>query len=375
MRLLDRYLLRELLIPLGYCLSGILIFWISADIVSEMDEFQENGLDTIQVVEYYLLKFPELLAIVLPIALLLALLYAVTNHARNQELTAIRGAGISLWRLSLPYFSVGLAFSLLLFGINEFWLPGSAELAEQLLEGGGSKAGNDGGRKGIYYENVNFRNRRDDRFWNIEAYDPIRHELIKPDIEWRLPDGSERHWFAERGVWTNGAWKLFDVEGFYYPSDPEALLRQVKTNELVLSHLPETPNYIELEIKMNQIDTLRDKRKVHVSIQEILKYQHLNPDMGESVRRLLSTKLQMGLAAPLTCFVVVLIALPFGVGTSRRNAFVGVASSIFICIAYILLQRLAFSLGIGAYLPPWLAAWLPNVLFSAIGLGLLFRAK
>jgi len=44
MRLLDRYLFRELLIPLGYCLTGFLIFWISFDVFSELSHFQEQKL-------------------------------------------------------------------------------------------------------------------------------------------------------------------------------------------------------------------------------------------------------------------------------------------------------------------------------------------
>src|SRR5437773_3852037 len=112
MRLLDRYLLRELLIPLGYCLSGFLIFWISFDLFSELSRFQEEKLKLAEIARYYTFKVPEFLVLAMPIALLLALLYALTNHARYQELTAIRAAGVGLARLSLPYFGTGLFLSI-----------------------------------------------------------------------------------------------------------------------------------------------------------------------------------------------------------------------------------------------------------------------
>src|SRR6267143_1076420 len=44
MRLLDRYLLRELLVPLGYCLSGFVIFWVFADLFTELNSFQSRKL-------------------------------------------------------------------------------------------------------------------------------------------------------------------------------------------------------------------------------------------------------------------------------------------------------------------------------------------
>src|SRR6266852_3003948 len=119
MRLLDRYLLRELMVPFGYCLSGFLVFWISTDLITELDELRKHQLLFNDLVVYYLIKIPEMLVLIVPIALLLALLYALTTHSRHHELTAIRGAGVSLWRLALPYFAVGFVLSLGLFALNE----------------------------------------------------------------------------------------------------------------------------------------------------------------------------------------------------------------------------------------------------------------
>src|SRR5579859_2786885 len=132
MRLLDRYLLRELLVPLGYCLSGFLLLWITADLVGELGTLQEKKLHAGDIALYYLVKTPEFIVLVLPMALLLALLYALTNHARHNEITAIRAAGVSLWRLCLPYFAVGLLASLAIFWLNEYCVPQSDDQAEQI---------------------------------------------------------------------------------------------------------------------------------------------------------------------------------------------------------------------------------------------------
>src|SRR5438105_10626409 len=132
MRLLDRYLLRELLIPLGYCLGGFLIFWVFADLFANFGEFQRKKLLAQDIAEYYLVITPEFLVMVLPISLLLALLYTLTNHSRHHEITAIRAAGISLGRLCLPYLAIGFVGSLLLFALNELWVPDSADRAERI---------------------------------------------------------------------------------------------------------------------------------------------------------------------------------------------------------------------------------------------------
>ena len=90
---------------------------------------------------------------------------------------------------------------------------------------------------------------------------------------------------------------------------------------------------------------------------------------------MLDTQLYARLANPWTCLVVVSIAVPFGAPSGRRNVFVGVAASIFICFAYFILQRIGLALGTGGYLPPLIGAWLPNVLFGGAGLWLTRRVR
>jgi lipopolysaccharide export system permease protein len=107
MRLLDRYLLRELLVPLSYCLGAFLMFWIAFDLFTELENLQEYKMRAGDVAIYYLVRTPEFLVMVLPISLLLALLYTLTNHARHHEIVAMRAAGVSLWRLAVPYLGVG----------------------------------------------------------------------------------------------------------------------------------------------------------------------------------------------------------------------------------------------------------------------------
>ena len=66
--------------------------------------------------------------------------------------------------------------------------------------------------------------------------------------------------------------------------------------------------------------------------------------------------------------MVVLLALPFGAMTGRRNVYVGVASSLVICFFYFVLTQVMLALGAGGYLPPLIAAWLPLALFAGGGI-------
>src|SRR5258707_5517020 len=179
MRLLDRYLLRELLIPLAYCLCGFLIFWVFSDLFSQMAEFQRKKLVAHDIIAYYLVSTPEFLVVVVPIALLLALLYALTNHARHHEITAMRAAGVSLWRLCLPYFALGLLASIVLFAVNEFWVPKSAEAADQILTRRLPPKTSFGRAKLV---KCGFSNSASGRVWQIGVYDLKSGEMMNPKV-------------------------------------------------------------------------------------------------------------------------------------------------------------------------------------------------
>lgn len=365
MRLLDRYLLRELLVPLGYCLSGFLVFWISFDLLAELSTFQERNVGAAGIARYYALKAPELLVMVIPIALLLALLYALTNHARHNELTAIRAAGVSLGRLALPYLLVGLFFSVVLFVVNEVWVPDNYTAARMV------KAKADSPEK-HWVRNLNFRNSRDGRIWNIGAFNTATFEMRHPQVEWEQGDRATRL-IARSAIRTNDCWMFIDVQEIVTSIASEEAFPENRMETLTVCEFSETPEQIRSEIKISRLTNFRTAKDVQLSIAEILAYLRLHPDLSKRDRGLLLTKLQERLAAPLTCVVVVLIALPFGAMSNRRNTFAGVASSVFICFAFFVVLRLGLAMGFGGYLPPWVAAWIPNALFAAAGLWMISK--
>lgn len=363
MRLVDRYLLRELLLPLGYCLSGFIVFWISFDLLSDLDKYQERQLSAMDVAALYMGGLPELLILLSPMALLLALLYSLTNHARHNELTAMRSAGLSLWRLSLPYFAVGLFMSLSLFYMNEFLAPQGKEKAERILNR----------HSGHPYSgrSFNFINDQDQRIWNIKAYYPETTLMIEPRIESRLSDGSRRLLIADSGSWTGTGWCFTNVIELIQMQLMELPPRH--TNLLCQNEWMETPELIRSEMRVSELSSIRAAKRPQLSLAEINNYLRLHPRLGHAQRALLLTQWHGRLAEPWTCLVVVLIAMPFGAALGRRNVFVGVANSIFISFAYFVLLKLGLALGTGGYVAPWLAAWLPNLFFAGLGIGLLMR--
>jgi len=73
--------------------------------------------------------------------------------------------------------------------------------------------------------------------------------------------------------------------------------------------------------------------------------------------------------------IVVLMAIPFGAQSGRRNLFFGVAGSIFICFGFFILQQVSLAFGMSGRVPGWVAAWLPNIIFAVTGIILTLRVR
>src|SRR5271170_135870 len=178
MRLLDRYLFRELLTPLAYCLGGLVLLGDCFTLFGELEKLQERKLHLLDVLEYSAAITPEFLVVVLPITLLLALLYTLTNLSRSNEITAMRAAGISLLRICAPFFAAGCALSVALFALNELVVPFSMDWKNHILTRYVQKPGDVDAQN--EFRNFGFTNARGHRAWFIGEYHLATAEMFQP---------------------------------------------------------------------------------------------------------------------------------------------------------------------------------------------------
>jgi lipopolysaccharide export system permease protein len=374
MRLLARYLLRECLVALGFCFSAFLILFITADLVTELNRLQDRKMSGADIAAYYFFKLPEFLPVAIPVALLLALLYSLTNHARHNEITAIRAAGVSLWRLSLPYFGIAFVAGVTLFLMNELVAPVAGDIASDIKERR-VRTGK-GGESRQWHRNFFFTNSREGRSWHIGIYNKETSQMIQPTVEWRLPDGSVRSIFAERGIYTNRCWTFSQVRERRRAPGLDSVSVKYETNLIAFPEFSETPDMIRSEINISErFADNRGTRRADVPLGTIRDYLRLHPNPERSIRAWLYTKMHGRFAAPATCLVVVLLAIPFAAGSGRRNVFVGVAASIVIFFAYYMLQQFGLAFAEAGRIAPWIGAWFPNLLAAAVGLSMLARVR
>ena len=161
MRILTRYILREYVIPLFYCLAGFISIYVLFELFGSFSRLADSDLPVLVIVEYfiaYLAPFFEWLA---PAALMLAALYTMWSFCRHSELVAMRANGVSFGAISRPILFVALLMAAAVAWINEVYVPRKAQWAKQL------KTERFDSAKMATSDNIVFRNVRDFRTWAI----------------------------------------------------------------------------------------------------------------------------------------------------------------------------------------------------------------
>src|ERR1700745_2168569 len=108
MRLLDRYVVQNFLQAYIYCIAGFISIWLIFDVSDNISTFIDEHLGFTRVAHYYFTQAPQILVILLPVSLLLALLFTLGRMSRANEIVSMLTAGVSVPRVLLPLVVIGL---------------------------------------------------------------------------------------------------------------------------------------------------------------------------------------------------------------------------------------------------------------------------
>lgn len=123
MSILSRYLVRLHVVPFAFALGALTSLMLLNQIAKRFGDLVGKGLPWGVIVEVFALSIPFIVAMTLPMAVLVAVLYATTRLAADSEVTALRAGGVSLWRIMRPLLLAGAVLTLLAFAFSDHILP------------------------------------------------------------------------------------------------------------------------------------------------------------------------------------------------------------------------------------------------------------
>ena len=359
---LDQYLIKRFWLVLSLSIIGFISIFIIVDLIENIDRFMDNHVPLNIIIKYYIYTLPWFINIGLPMSVLISTVFSFGTIVKDNEWTAMKASGISIYRITIPLILSGIFISACSFFLdNKLVSYGNEKRFE--IDRDYVKRKSRHKTKSIL-KNVLLQKNisknivlekyfiKDFKGLNLTLIDLKKSTIVrridskkiiwnKDSLKWKLNDYSIRN-FNKSGIEINTIINKKDSLislGF----EPSEIQQQAKK--------PDELDYYQLtnliiRLKGNSIDTIR---------WEVARY--------------------MKISFAFTNLVVVLFGIPLTVFKTKNSLSFGIGTSVLVIFCYYAFIKFGQTLGYNGVLIPLMSAWLGNIIFTICGLLLLLKAK
>ena len=353
MKILRTYVLKEHVGPFLVILSGLTAVVLIGHIIKLAELVIAKGVSLFDVLRLLIYLIPYMLSFTIPIACLIAMIMTFSRLSSDYELIAMRASGVSPARLILPLLTVALVISGGMVILHDRVIPASHLAFRRQLKAIGVK------HPTAYIEAGTFI--KDFEPYILFVYQVDGAVLLNVRIYEPQPNGPTRTILAHRGQFEplpggNGVrLKLFD--GTMDEWDAQRPGGLYKT-----SFVTYTLNLVSDAAQESRVG----KKIKEMTFQELVKERrYLNAQGIDPLP--ITIEFHQKIASAFATFVFVLFGLALGLGLHHHERLIMFVWVLGVCMAYYLGALGANALALNNWLPPWLAAWVPNFIGILIG--------
>ncbi len=348
--IIDRYILTEFLKTLGIVILSTTVVWLIVDYTEIVEEITQNNVSFDVVASYFRYRLLQIFDAVLPISVLISTLITFGVLAKNNEITAIKSNGVSLYRIALPVVAIAIALSVVSYLLLDFVLPYSNQkMAQRRAQIAGKETPSTYSRE----QQREWVKGRDRYIFNFLGYDSGSMTLSDVQVfelhptEFRLTRrirAEEARFDGTGWVFYNGWIRSFGDDG-HWSFTP--FVRPIRL------HYRERPGDFERQSKAPDQMTWSELSSYIASVRRL----------GYAADEL-TVQLWRKTSWPFISVVMALIALPFSFRMGKRGAMYGIGIALLLAFVYWSLFGIFTKLGEVGSLPAVLAAWSANILFA-----------
>jgi lipopolysaccharide export system permease protein len=366
-KILDRYLARQFVRTFLFGLLAFVIIFIILDMTENLDDFVDANMPAQLIAHYYLAFIPEMIMLMIPVALLLSALFVTGRLSNQNELAAIKSSGMSIYRLLVPF----LVIAVLVTGFTVYltgWLVPMSNRTKYAYE-----------RKYLH------RNIQSVERTNI-IFQDSRTRIVYVgfyDIETKRANAVSIQDFAD----TNSTVLLhrLDAQTMQWEGDSDALNPEAQGRWILHSG---TERDFEKAYQGIEFFTRHDVGRLTITPSDIEKKQRKPEEMSYTeLREFIDNQERAGqnvarwlvdyyskMSFPCACLVVVLFGVPFS-ANRRRGVAVEFGISVAVTFIYLAFMKASQVFGYNGDLNPLLTAWLANGVFLTAGIVNLVRVN
>jgi LPS export ABC transporter permease LptF/LPS export ABC transporter permease LptG len=361
LQILDIYVIRGWIFYFVILLVAFTGVYLIFDFFQVLGDIVRNQIPTRVVVDYYRFLVPQVIYMMLPLSILVATLVNFGLLTKTNQVTAIKSAGVSLYRLSIPVLCVTALLSLGMFLFADRVLPETNQRQNGLRNQIKGKPA-----QTFYRPDHQWIFGSSSRIYNYTFFDPDQNVFANLAVFEFDPATFRmtRRMYAARAFWEASIHGWILENGWSRDLNGDRVTKYTPFPVATFKELTEEPGYFKKEVKPSE----------QMSALELRSYIADLSQSGFDVVRL-SVQFYRKFSFPLIAFVVTLIGIPFSFTMGGKGALTGIALSIGIAIVYWSISSLFEAMGNLSQLPPAMAAWSPDILFSLAGTYLLLRIK
>jgi len=362
MKKIDKYIITTFLSTFFFCLLLLTVIVVVVDISEHTDDFVKSKLPTWRIItDYYFGFIPRIDAMLFPLFVFIAVIFFTSKMAGRSEVIAILSSGVSYRRFMLPFIITGLFLTALLWGGYQYVVPKANR-----IWGDFEKKYVDV-NKGAHNPNTSYKQhlyfRLDSNSYvGIQGYDTISKSGVGLFIQSFKGNEMIYNLRSTTFSWDTSVnkWSLLSVTERFIKEKTEIM----KFNPKLLM------NYNFKPIDLRKDEYLKDQMPTpeldrFIALEKMRQSESLNTLLVERYNRD---------AIPFSVLILTIIGVSLASRKVRGGSGMHLAIGIILCVLYILLSRISVVFATKGSFSPWLAAWIPNIIYIFIAWYLYKRA-
>ena len=358
MTILDRYLIKEILKCFVVVLIIVLVLYVIVEFFNKADNFMEAGLSISRLIRYLQLKLPQIIVEITPIGILLAVLIALGLMNKHNETIALKSGGVSVYFLMRAVLTIAVILSIILFFLSEIVVPITVSKANKIWFGEVKNRPVAAARQ----KNIWIKGNR--AIYFIKYFNPQNQSIAGVslnyfDKEFRLSKRVD----ATTGIYQEGKWVFSDIM--------EQVLDQQSLSYVVKIYPSKA---IEVDVLPEDLMRVFSKSD-EMNVAELFSYIREVESEGYDATTY-RVDLHARFAFPVLSIIVCIIGI--GIAVKRKGSEgppVNIAYGAVVIFLYWVVHSFCLSHGYGGMLPPVIAAWISNIIFSCYAVLNLINAE
>ena len=355
-KLVDKYILKQVI---EMFLMGVAVFttiiFASDTFITLIKQISLFGIPFNVAFIMIILNLPQVIVMTIPMGVLLATVMTLNNLSLKSEITVMKACGIGLNRIAKPIFIFAVIMSICSFLINETVVPITTKQSKDLALWSLGQKNIPEGKQNFVFKELKQDKLLKRLFYVGYCEDKTLHNITVLDAS---KDDTLQILQADEGKTSPEGWN-FQKGAVYTVNDQGKILNTTLFDSSVI------------QFGLDLSDELNDNLAKEMNFTKLVKFLNKNKDIKD--RNYLYIELFDKLALPLTTIAFVLIGVPLAITPPRVRYNRGFLFSIFIIFAYYLIRALSISFGEEGQLPAFLAAWMPNIILTILGVWLYYR--